>query len=110
MKKRPIHPHTALRFRRWSHKRYAAFVSMGREVTIGHLSKGVADRSLRKQTHTQDSSNTPFYYMTIDSLKLAVLAGHDLSPEEAAWLARHAEPEALYHAAHEITRQVGPMP
>ena len=38
---------TSLRFRRWSHKSYAAFASIGRNVTIGRLSKGVADRSLR---------------------------------------------------------------
>lgn len=80
---------------------------MGREVTIGHLSKSVADKSLRKQSNTTDSSNT-YPYMTVESLKQQVLAGQDLSPEEAAWLARHAEPEALYHAAHEITQACAP--
>ena len=74
MKKRNLHPRTALRFRRWNHGRYAAFASMGREVTIGHLAKGVADRSLRKQAHTADSSYT-YIYMNIDSLKQQVLAG-----------------------------------
>lgn len=38
-----------LRFRRWSRKRYAAFASMGRCVTIGCLRKNVADCSLSKQ-------------------------------------------------------------
>ena len=107
MRKRPLHTHASLRFRRWSHKRYAAFVSLGREVTIGSLKKRVADQSLRKQQNTVDADNT-HPYMTIETLKQAVLAGHDLSPEEAAWLARHAEPEALYHAAHEITKACAP--
>ncbi len=38
-----------IRFRRWSRKKYAAFVSMGRCVTIGCLRKNVADSSLSKQ-------------------------------------------------------------
>lgn len=38
-----------LRFRKWSRKAYAAFASLGRCVTIGCLSKSVADSSLKKQ-------------------------------------------------------------
>lgn len=34
----------ALRFRQWSRKGYAAFISLQREVTIGHLSSQVSDR------------------------------------------------------------------
>ncbi len=34
----------ALRFRRWSRKRYAAFISRKQIVTIGHLAAAVADR------------------------------------------------------------------
>ena len=95
---------TSLRFRRWSHKSYAAFASIGRNVTIGRLSKGVADSSLRKQTDTTDTLLPSLSsIMTIEQLKLRVLAGTALSPEEAAWLAGTADREALYRAAHEIT-------
>lgn len=38
----------AIRFRRWSRKNYAAFCSIGKVVTIGHLSAGIADVSLKK--------------------------------------------------------------
>ena len=41
--------------------------------------------------------------MTIDELKARVLAGIDISPDQAAWLANTADREALYAAAHEIT-------
>ena len=52
---RPI----ALRFKRWSRKGYAAFVSVQRAVTIGHLSAGVAERSLTKSNTLQASVLTP---------------------------------------------------
>lgn len=38
-----------LRFKRWSRKAYAIFLSLGREVTIGKLSVQIADASSRKQ-------------------------------------------------------------
>ena len=41
---------STLRFRRWSHKAYAVFASMGRCVTIGQLAVHIADSSLQKQT------------------------------------------------------------
>ena len=40
---------SSLRFRRWSRKAYAAFASIGRHVTIGCVSKSIADKSLTKQ-------------------------------------------------------------
>ncbi len=49
-----------LRFKRWSRKGYAAFVSVQRAVTIGHLSAGVAERSLTKSNTLQASVLTPF--------------------------------------------------
>ena len=52
---RPI----ALRFKRWSRKGYAAFVSVQHAVTIGHLSVGVAERSLSKSNTLQASVLTP---------------------------------------------------
>lgn len=40
----------AFRFRRWSRKRYAAFVSRQRACTMGTLRRNVVDRLLRKNT------------------------------------------------------------
>ncbi len=40
---------SSIRFRRWSRKEYAVFASLGKCVTIGCLSKSVADKSLAKQ-------------------------------------------------------------
>lgn len=37
------------RFRRWSRKEYAAFLSLHRHVTIGQVGRGIADASLGKQ-------------------------------------------------------------
>ena len=38
-----------VRFRCWSRKGYAAFASLGRQVTIGQLHLNVTERSLSKQ-------------------------------------------------------------
>ncbi|MCH5599718.1 hypothetical protein [Niabella ginsengisoli] len=46
------HTISALRFRRWSRKSYAAFQSIGRHVTIGNLKNIVADTFLGKQKNT----------------------------------------------------------
>ena len=96
-----------IRFRRWSRKTYAAFASIGRQVTIGYLRKNVADSSLRKQNSVQ---TLPYFIhtMTIDELKARVLAGIDISPDQAVWLANMADREALYAAAHEITVACAP--
>ncbi len=48
MRKQCTYRSDALRFRRWSRKGYAAFVSVRRAVTIGQLSANVSDRSLVK--------------------------------------------------------------
>ena len=45
-----------LRFRRWSRKRYAAFVSVTNCVSIGQLSNNVADR-LRKKSGIKSGIN-----------------------------------------------------
>ncbi len=44
MKTQLAYRQTPLRFRRWSRKRYAAFVSVQHTVTIGHLAAGVSER------------------------------------------------------------------
>lgn len=39
---------TTLRFKRWSRKAYAVFASLGRAVSIGRLSVGIAEASEKK--------------------------------------------------------------
>ena len=48
MRKSYTYRSQALRFRRWSRKAYAAFISVQRAVTIGQLSFSVADRFEKK--------------------------------------------------------------
>ena len=45
----PCSQKVMLRFRRWSRKEYAAFVSLHRHVTIGQVGRGIVDASLGKQ-------------------------------------------------------------
>ena len=85
------------RFRYWGRKNYAAFASMGREFQIGHLHTNVVDVALRKQNAAQ---TIPYHtFMTLQEIKDQVLAGIDISPDQAAWLANMADSEALYAAA-----------
>lgn len=63
-----------IRFRRWSRKSYAAFVSIGQCVTIGCLRKSVADSSLSKQ-------------------KVAGTAGHVGYEKESIWKRETVEKE-----------------
>lgn len=44
MRKQYTYKPVALRFRRWSRKRYAAFISVQHAVTIGQLSANVSER------------------------------------------------------------------
>lgn len=44
MRKQYTYKPVALRFRRWSRKRYAAFISIQHAVTIGQLSTNVSER------------------------------------------------------------------
>ena len=90
-----------IRFSQWSRKGYAAFASLGCQVTIGQLHFNVTECSLSKQKSAQ---TLPYIInMTLEELKDQVLAGVNITPEQAAWLANTADREALYAAAHEIT-------
>ena len=40
-----------IRFRHWSRKAYAAFASLGKHVTIGHVCKSIAEASLCKSVN-----------------------------------------------------------
>lgn len=44
--------------------------------------------------------------MTIESLKDTVLSGHELTIDQARWLAETEDSETLYEAAHEITKSM----
>lgn len=99
---------TPLRFRRWSRKAYATFASIGRCVTIGHLHKNVVEASLLKQNTVHTATPYYIYNMDIEQLKDQVLAGIDLSPDQAFRLARTADREQLYEAAHDITVACAP--
>ncbi|MGL5731819.1 MAG: hypothetical protein ACRCX5_11955 [Bacteroidales bacterium] len=48
----------SIRFRRWSRKRYAAFCSLGKIISIGHLRCGIAEQSLIKQCQFDLVRNT----------------------------------------------------
>lgn len=92
---------STLRFHQWSRKGYAVFSSLGRQVTIGKLHNNVTEQSLSKHKSVQNiKTNT---HMTLETIKENVLAGVDITPEQALWLANNANKEALYAAAHEIT-------
>lgn len=57
MRKVLTYRQTPLRFHRWSRKRYAAFVSVGHTVTIGHLAAGVSERLLAKNCAVHPSAH-----------------------------------------------------
>lgn len=64
---------------------YAAFASLGRQVTIGQLHLNVTERSLSKQKAAQ---TIPFnLFMTIEEMKDQVLGGIDIRPsKQPGWL------------------------
>lgn len=56
---------SSLRFRRWSRHAYAAFCSIGRHVTIGHLTAGIADASLRKEKSVHTAAKAAFLLSSV---------------------------------------------
>ncbi|MBS1776944.1 MAG: hypothetical protein JSS64_11765 [Bacteroidetes bacterium] len=50
-------PKSALRFRRWSRKSYASFLTIGKHITIGRLKSIVADTLLSKTNKPNSPSN-----------------------------------------------------
>lgn len=50
-----------IRFRRWSRQHYAAFSSIGRNVSIGTLSKGIIEASIRKTSGILTISQNPLH-------------------------------------------------
>lgn len=55
MRKQQTFHTVALRFKRWSRKRYAAFISIQRAVTIGQLSSNVSERFQTKNSSIHSS-------------------------------------------------------
>lgn len=55
MEKQHIFDSPALRFKRWSRRGYAAFISLKQTVTIGHLSANVAERFQAKNSSIHSS-------------------------------------------------------
>ena len=64
-----------LRFRHFCHRGYAAFASMHREVTIGHVSRAICDLELLK-------SGKSMVACTLLACAVPALADAELSPDE----------------------------
>ena len=90
MRKSYTYRSQALRFRRWSRKAYAAFISIQRAVTIGQLSFSVADRFEKKNQslHTGIGTFTDGFFEEDDEERenteenkrsLAVSHGHSVA-------------------------------
>lgn len=55
MKKQLVFYSPALRFKRWSRRGYAAFISLKQTVTMGHLSANVSERFQTKNSSIHSS-------------------------------------------------------
>lgn len=63
-----------LRFRRWARHSYSVFCSIGRKVTIGHLSSDIVDASLRKDR----SIHSGYLSGDVRSISYMELSGSDI--------------------------------
>ena len=72
-----------------------------------HNRLSAQERGRQFATEAGHGSDYPLFYSHHDyqRTEARVLAGIDISPDQAAWLANTADREALYAAAHEITVQ-----
>lgn len=95
-KQTPFNKRKQLRFRRWSRKGYAVFVSRHCEVIMSECTASVSSEFLPKTKSIKKQM------LTVSQLEEKVLSGERLTEEEALWLALHAEKEALYAAANRI--------
>ncbi len=95
MKKTTASKHPLLRFRRWANKKFSAFRTVGKEVSIGTLSGETADTLLPKNGDSPAAS-------LIRKLEKKVLGGGSVDYDEALALAAVADREALYAAADRI--------
>ena len=68
-KKQPFYTVRSIRFRRWSRKSYAAFLSLKRHVTIGCVGKSIAEASLHKggMFHAEKNQGTSGVYIGSDT-------------------------------------------
>ena len=91
MRKSYTYRSQALRFRRWSRKAYAAFISIQRAVTIGQLSFSVADRFEKKN----------------QSLHTGIGTFTDGFSEEGEYRGEQTEPRSIAWTVYGITPGIG---
>ncbi len=96
MKTTPTNSKRVLRFRRWSRKGYAAFNSVRGEVVIRTLSAETADTLLPKTKKSHPNMSL------ILALEQRVLAGGQVTYDEALLLSEVLDKEVLYAASGRI--------
>lgn len=98
MKKNPHTLKKVLRFKRWSHKGYAAFNSVRNEVIIQTLSAETANTLLPKSKKSYQNMSL------ILELEQRVMNGGRITYEEALLLTEAVDKEELYNAADRIRK------
>ena len=68
---------TNLRFRRWSRAKYAAFVSIHRQVTMGQLVSSLADRFYAKQALLHGGMRSSERNQTLEETRCEVAEEED---------------------------------
>lgn len=67
-----------LRFRRWARHSYSVFCSIGRKVTIGHLSSDIVDASLRKDR----SIHSGYLSGDVRGIPYMIFSGSDIGADQ----------------------------